>query len=554
MRIAHRLARLMPPKGERLFPGLAGLLLVLSFPPFSVPALPFVALVPLLVFIAERPDTASGRWSATRAGFTAGLVYFGLLLYWLVVALIYYSALAIPAYVLTTLVLAGFTAVFATALHRVLSSSVGVPLALAAALLWTALEWAQGHLGGLSFPWLGLGSALSAFPRLAGAADLVGARGLTFWLALVNGFVATAVLAARRGDGRGRPVLRPATFALLAALAPAVYGFVRAATLETRPAARVAVVQPNIPEDLKMTASIAVDTSMTALDHLTRQIPAGSVDLVVWPEVAVPAPIQGRYRSGLRERIRALSAAVGAPIVVGAYGIEPGASPGDVVLFNSAFLATADGLAPSPYHKQYLVPFVERVPFIDPDWLERFTGDLRYFGGLGRGERTVPMRAGDTRFGVLICYESIFADLSRRFRRGGADFLVNVTNDAWYGREPWYARTTALWQHPAHLTMRAIEERVGIARSANTGISMFVDPLGRRYQRTALFEPDVRVATVHTTDVVTLYARWGDWLATGATIAAVLMLAATRRARRRRGASVSDDARPQRVPSRPSDD
>ncbi|MFW6078741.1 MAG: apolipoprotein N-acyltransferase [Gemmatimonadota bacterium] len=534
-RALRGLARMVPPPGERLLPILAGLMLVLSFPPFSAPGLPFVALVPLLLFVAERPDGADGRWSATRAGITAGLVYFGLLLYWLFVALVHYSTLAIPAYLLTTMVLAGFTGAFAAALHRIRSTLDAVPLALAAAALWTALEWVQGNLGDLSFPWLGLGSSLAAYPGLAGAAELVGARGLTFWLALVNGLVATAVLAARRG---GRWV-RPGGYAALAALLPALWGVVRTSGLEVRPAARVAVVQPNIPEDLKMDASQALDSSMTALENLTRRIPSGSVDLVVWPEVAVPAPIQAAYDGRrrpmrpVRERIRALSDAVSAPIVVGAYGLEADPESGDVDLFNSALLTTAEGFVGEPYHKQRLVPFVERIPFVDPARLEWLIGGLRYFGGLGEGAATDPMRiaAGadggvegdEAGFGVLICYESIFADVSRHARRSGADFLVNVTNDAWYGREPWYARTTALWQHPAHLTLRSIEQRVGIARAANTGISMFVEPTGHTYGRTELFEADVRVATVYTTDVVTLYARWGDWLATGATILAALL-------------------------------
>ena len=93
----------------------------------------------------------------------------------------------------------------------------------------------------------------------------------------------------------------------------------------------------------------------------------------------------------------------------------------------------------------------------------------------------------------------------------GVDFLVNMTNDAWYGRESWHGRTTALWQHPAHSILRAIELRIGVARAANTGISLFVDPLGRAFERTEISVPDVRVTTVYTTDTTTLYARLGDW-------------------------------------------
>jgi apolipoprotein N-acyltransferase len=142
-------------------------------------------------------------------------------------------------------------------------------------------------------------------------------------------------------------------------------------------------------------------------------------------------------------------------------------------------------------------------------------------------------RVDETAYAPLICYESTYAQGARAFRREGADVLVNITNDAWYGREPWYARTTALWQHPAHMVMRAIENRMGVARAANTGISMFVDPIGRVYDATPLFRPDLRVSPVYTTDVTTFYTRYGDLLGNGSAAAAVLLVLVAWRLRRR---------------------
>ncbi|HEX9108465.1 MAG TPA: hypothetical protein VF832_14575, partial [Longimicrobiales bacterium] len=193
-------ARLLPPRGERLLPALSGLLLVLCFPPFHLLLPPFLALVPFLVFLADRPTDPPGRWSAFRGGYLLGLLYFGLVLYWLVIALLYYSSLALLAWLLTVLILAAFTALFASAVVYVRQRAPAVPLPVTAALFWTTLEWTQAHLGDVAFPWLGLGSSLTGFPRLAGAADLVGARGLSFWLALVNGLIASTILAWRRGS------------------------------------------------------------------------------------------------------------------------------------------------------------------------------------------------------------------------------------------------------------------------------------------------------------------------------------------------------------------
>ncbi len=500
-------------------PLLSGLLLVLAFPPFKLLLPSFVALVPLFVFIGEQEPTRDGRWRATRGSLLAGAVYFGLLLYWLVIALIYYSLLAIPAYLGTVAVLAIFTGMFGWSLHYV-QSRLRLPLALTGAAFWTAAEWLQGHLGDLSFPWLGLGTSLAAFPSLAGAADLVGARGLTFWLAAVNGLLAMLLL-----RWRARRAVRPGLVATTVAVLvlPMAYGIWRDHTIQLRPVANVAVVQPNIPEDLKMDARLAVDSSLRSLTNLTDAVPRGAVDLVAWPEVAVPQVLDTTSHTNLARVIEYLSTRASAPILAGAFG-EGRSRSGRRIYYNAAFYVMPDSVSNTWYAKHYLVPFVERVPFINPDWLESITGPLKWFGGLGRGEGAPLMGPPGKRFGVLICYESIFAPLSRRYRQEGADYLVNITNDAWYGRKPWYARTSALWQHPSHLVLRAIENRVGIARAANTGISMFVDPLGHTYDRTPLFQPTMRADTVYTTDDITLFTRWGDWLATGASALAVLLV------------------------------
>jgi apolipoprotein N-acyltransferase len=124
----------------------------------------------------------------------------------------------------------------------------------------------------------------------------------------------------------------------------------------------------------------------------------------------------------------------------------------------------------------------------------------------------------------MICYESIFSPLALHYRRTGADFFVNITHDAWFGREVWWSRSSALWQHPAHLVMRAIETRAGVARSANTGISEIVDPLGRISHETPLFERAAFAGEVMTTDGRTLYVRFGDVVGWGAVLLAIMGL------------------------------
>lgn len=502
------------PRAERALPVLAGVLLALAFPP-AVYLLPsFLGLVPLLVFIARLPSGAPGRWSATGGALLTGVLFFGLRLYWMVIALADRSFLAVPAYVLTVLILASVTGAFGWALHYT-RERLALPLPLLAAVLWTAAEWVQGHLGPISFPWLTLGTSLSSFPRLAGAADLVGATGLTAWLAAVNGAVAALLLRAGTAPVRARALGGTALLVLL----PVGYGVARAAAVDARPTARVAVVQPNISAELRRDRSLALDSSLTVLARLTAGLAESGPDLVVWPEVALPADLAGS--PGLRDSVAALSRTVGAPILVGAYGLQ--GSGEEAIAFNSAFLVDGRGLIGGRYDKRVLVPFIERVPFLDPVGLERFVGDLRYYGGLGTGV-AAPLyatSAGD-RFGVLICYESIFPRLARGYRAAGADFLVAITNDGWYARDTWYGRTTALWQHPGHLVLRAIETRTPIARAANTGFSMVIDPVGRVHERTELFAQEVRIATVATTGDVPVFVRVGDWVGVACVLAALL--------------------------------
>jgi apolipoprotein N-acyltransferase len=119
---------------------------------------------------------------------------------------------------------------------------------------------------------------------------------------------------------------------------------------------------------------------------------------------------------------------------------------------------------------------------------------------------------------VLICYESIFPAQSRALRRNGADLILNITNDAWFGR------SLAPWQHEAHMTLRAIETRAGVVRAANTGISSYIDPLGRVHGATGLFVPAAKTYRAQTTDIRTPFVRVGDWVGWLCIVAAALLV------------------------------
>ena len=509
---------MIPERGDRLLPAVSALLAVIAFPPFHLLIPSFVALVPLAVWVADQGEErgtsggVSGR--VFRGGVWFGVLYFGLLLYWMPLALAAFTWWAVPAYLTVVMVLALGAGGFTWALHR-LTHRGGIPLWVALPLTWTALEWLRAHApGGVAFPWLGLGTSLTGYPELVGAAELVGARGITLWLALLNGLVAEAVRAARAREGARMSVGWAAAFALVLAV-PAAWGYRRAHTLPVRALGAVAVVQPNIAAQVRLDGARSNDSTVVSLsrllperDGLSTDVPerdAISPDLVVWPEVTFFGAIESD--ESLRERVLALAEKWTAPVVFGGIG-ERVTREGNAIPMNSAFLTGRDGrLTNFRYDKHRLVPLVEGLPFRPGGWRESGAGVDSY----GRGVDWPLARMGDgARFGVLICYESIYAGHVRRFRLEGADFLLNLTNDGWFGREPWYTRTAALWQHPAHLVMRAIEHRVGIARAANTGFSLFVDPVGRIYGQTDLFQAAVRSETIYTSDVRTWYTRTGD--------------------------------------------
>lgn len=572
----------------RLAPLVAsGLLLGAAFPPFHLLVPSFVALVPYGLWVARLPPGPEGRSEALRGGFLMGLLFFTLLLYWLLAALILYTPLAVLAFLLPVLVLAGILALVTLGIHQALR--VGVPLWLALPLFWTAAEWLRAHLGDVSFPWMQLGDSLTGYPRLIGAADLVGSRGMSFWLALANGLLAEAALrwspawlerwlpggsggsaasrggagdvngpaAGTAGDSGGRgsasggaaasgggdgappgPAWRPLVAWLLVVTIPVGYSLYRWQTLEVEPAATVSVAQPNIPEDIKLDRWAAVDSTVRSLRTLLAgelSEAAGETEMLVLPESAFPVPLDpvdawdypGAPR--VEDWVGGVARRLDAPVLFGSVGVD-NLSEEEFRHFNSAFLLDRTGRRTARYDKRELVPVIERVPFVNPDWFRGTVSDILgpYFGGNSIGRTEVPFSLDGREFGVLICYESIFTGLSRGYRRDGADFLVNITNDAWFGREePWWSRTSALWQHPAHLVMRAVENRVGIVRSANTGISGMVDPLGRLSPRTSLFEAAAFTAPVLTTRERTLYTRWGDVVGWAAALGALGVVVAT---------------------------
>ena len=512
-----------PLREEALPALLSAALFLIAFPPFRLLLPVFLTLVPVALVVARKVESGEPVRTSFRFGFWFGALAYGLTLYWIAIALSIYTKLSFLGFIGAVLVMAPVVGVTVAALHAA-RRGTRLPFALLLPVVWTASEVVINYMGDLAFPWLPLGLATSRFPTLAQVADLSGVRGVSFWIAATSGLLADAWLL--RGARRPALVRLGAVVALAAGVA--AYGRWRLGTVEMQSVAPIAIVQPNIPQQEKWQDSNR-DRIVGMLADLTRKgMEHDQPRLVVWPEVALPGYLV--QNPEWADTLRALSAPTRVPILFGVLDVEflPTRAAGaqEYEVFNAAMTTDSTGgiARQRPYRKEFLVPVVERVPFLDPDW---FKG-LKYFGGFGRGQDQAPFRYAFGDAGVLICYESIFPQLSREYRHNGAEILVNITNDAWFGR------SIAPYQHEAHLAFRAIENRVGIVRSANTGISAYVDPLGRFHDETPLETSASRTYEVQTTSLMTLYVRLGDWVGLGSLLA-TLGLIVTAWVRRRRG-------------------
>ncbi len=456
-------------------------------------------------------------------GFWFGMAANGLTLHWIFVAMWNYTQVSVVAALAAIVGLALYSAAL-FAITGWIVRTRGLSLLLVFPVLWTALEWIVGHQGDFRFPWLGLGTSLTGYPTVVQIADIVGARGVTYLLVSAN--VALALAWRYRAERRRAMVLAGGVGVGLALAV--MYGVVRERTVELRRAANVTVIQPNvgfrdkwelgrgdgIVNDQLRLSSEAV---RAAAPLLLSDRPLAYPDLIVWPEVAVP----GTFRENplWMPFLRNLARGARTPMFVGALDFER-TDDGRVERYNAGVLVDDQEAARRfpVYHKRYLVPITERAPIAAPRWLSRFFGGFTPGSELPVYEVEVERSETLLRFGALICFESAFENLARSYRRGGAEFLVNITNDSWFGR------TVGPYQHAAHLVMRAIENRVGIARAANTGVSGFVDPLGRQHQLTELSVRTFESREVITSEGVALYTRLGDWVGLLSLLATALLV------------------------------
>jgi apolipoprotein N-acyltransferase len=335
---------------------------------------------------------------------------------------------------------------------------------------WVLLEYIRSHLF-TGFPWALLGYSQCLNLPAIQIADITGAWGVSFLVMMANVAVYSVVRRPCLYGRQASSVVRDKSryvFCLLYLLASLSYGFLKLHGIRnTEYGIRVSVIQPNIPQELKWNEN-AKDYILDKYARLTKDAVSQAPDLIIWPEASIPG-ILGEDNS-VFEQVFALVRNVKAPLLAGAV-IRDNES-----YFNSALLISVSGEIIGRYDKLHLVPFGEYIPLkkIFP-----FLETVVPIGDITAGREYTLFRIHSSEsgvrssFGVLNCFEDLFPGLSRGFVRRGADFLVNITNDAWY------KQTSAPYQHLQASVFRAVENRVFLARCANTGISGFIWPDGK---------------------------------------------------------------------------
>ena len=476
----------------------------------------WVAFAPLLYAMA---DARTGR-EATRLGYVTGAVASTGILYWASLVVIQYGGLSLPMGLLVMsllcLAVAGFPALFGWSLGR-LCRRYGHAGLLLAPFLWVAVEMLRAYTT-FRFPWCLVGYSQYRLLPMIQLAAVTGVYGISFLVVMSSALLA---FAARERDPRRRRAALGGLAAML--LAVALHGtWTLSRPIVETGRVRAGLVQASISQDAKWDESRERENLERHL-ALSRDAARAGATLIVWPESAVPFFFD--REPAIADQLRAFTRETGTTLIFGNDDIER--SSAGYRLWVGAKMLGPDGQLLYRYHKNRLVPFGEYVPLKSLLTLGgRFVLRMvRAVGDFVPGTDATVGRFEGHGIGTSICYEAIFADYVRHFSANGAELLVNITNDGWYGR------TSAPSQHFAMAVFRAVENRKWLLRAANTGITGIVDPRGRIVARTELFDRRALVGEAAFVPGLTFYGRFGDVFGWSCLIAAVALVASTYRRR-----------------------
>lgn len=471
--------------------------------------LALVALVPALV--VARDASAKRAFWIGAATFWMYLVVVG---HWLVVPFATFGGAPAAVAVLAMLVITGALAVFLALPFAVMGSAArrfGWPAWVTFPAALSAVELLRNSVPFGGVPWANLGSSLATVDVLRQGASLFGVYGLVFVVGLTNAVLADLWLA--RGARRRLP-LAGLTVGGAVLVSLIVYGFVRLAAPAGEGRVTVGLLQPSIPQDV-INAADNDDAIRAEYHELQSEALALGAEVIVWPEAAlvpsVPADSASLREAGVVDEKSRKHGLVPKAAIVGALSwrraLNESTGRLEDVRHTSAFVTGEDLVVKGRYDKVRLMPFGEYVPWpfsLVLDKLVTADGAL----SAGAAPRAVPLELlNDEKVGITVCWDGLFPDVTRALVQDGAVQLYNLTNDAWYGA------TSEPWQHLAAYALRATESGRPLVRAANSGVSGWFDARGRFYNGTRPFVRTAVIARVPTSDEVTLYMRFGDWVA-----------------------------------------
>lgn len=482
----------------------SGVLLALAFPNFNLPILAWVAIVPLIVASLD-----GGLGEAALRGLLFGAAFFLFSTPWIYTVMRQYGPLPSweAAGVMALMILAASPYFVAFPLLMVWIARRGKGLAVVAApFLWVALELARARMPDIAFPWNLTGYPASGNLALVQLTSITGIYGLSLIVAAYNAMVVWLIGCAmgwlKRPRGRALSHLPGGALAAFTALILGV-ALIGPRFVPAAQASQVAhLVQPDLPQSMEYPANWGVIHAgdMAELDGLS--IAAGQKDRgpVVWPEVPAPFSLTD---AEFARRAQAIARDSGSDFLLGVIGWGPGAN-GRLAAYNSAAMLDPAGRVEFQYDKIHLVPFSEYVPWRDFFWFAKNLTGLA--GDFRSGTRYAVGELPGGRFSAFICYEAVFPHEVRQFVLDGADLLINLSNDGWFGRSSAPAQSLQMAR------VRAVEERRWLLRDTNNGYTVSVDPYGRIVARMAVDVRGELDAPYAFRSDKTIYALWGDWL------------------------------------------
>jgi apolipoprotein N-acyltransferase len=486
----------------------SAVLLILSFPKINQAYFTWIALVPILYALEGK-----SAYQSFIAGLLCGYIFYTGLIYWIVVVTTTYGGLNYPVGIFVMLLLVTYLSLYcglAFSLARFIEEKTSCALPTILPFIWVALEYLRSFLF-TGFPWESLGYAHYQSRLVIQCADITGVYGISFLIVYVN----ASVYLLLRGIAVKKIPWKESVLATLMLIVALSYGTWRLATIKKATAAagkiQCGLIQGNIDQGIKWNRTYR-NQVIARHQQLSREALYPNTRLLIWPESSTPFYFQSEidYQQAIFDIISDKDVF----LLLGSPSMEE--RNGKLHNFNSAFLLSPSQKIAGKYDKKHLVPYGEYIP------LKRFFPFInKMVAGIGdfsSGSTITLLHLPEASFGVLICYEIIFPDLTRRFVKKGAQFLVNITNDAWFGK------TSAPYQHLSMAVVRAIENRRWIARAANTGISAFIDATGAIKSATPLFTESFLTGTIGIVDVQTFYTTYGDIFALLATLLSLVLL------------------------------